>query len=80
MMTVTSLLLAAGLIYLGGLIAWSWLIAMAPEGYQDENGFHIGTQPFEGPAGAAWGIPGVKTGGVSFRADNVHLPVLAGIS
>ncbi len=43
MMTET-LLFAAGTIFVGGLIAELFVIATAPVGYQDENGFHLGTQ------------------------------------
>jgi hypothetical protein len=52
-----TLLLAAGVIFLSGLIAELFLIATAPVGYQDENGFHVGTQASEAPA-APWRNPG----------------------
>lgn len=43
MMTET-LIFVAGTIFIGGLIVELFVIATAPVGYQDENGFHLGTQ------------------------------------
>jgi hypothetical protein len=55
MMTDT-FLLAAGVSFLSGLIAELFVIATAPVGYQDESGFHVGTQTSEAPA-ASWRNP-----------------------
>jgi len=43
MMTET-LIFVAGTIFIGGLIVELFVIATAPVGYQDEDGFHLGTQ------------------------------------
>ena len=74
-MVVRLLLLAAGLISLGGLIAVPFVIAMAPLGYQDESGFHIGTPTAEAPADASsWGNPGLNlTESVSGQPTLIYL-------
>ena len=61
-----TLIFVAGTIFIGGLIVELFVIATAPVGYQDENGFHIGTQ-LPNPLGKDCGETKTKTTARSVR-------------
>jgi hypothetical protein len=41
--TLTALIV--GVVHLAGLLALVWCAKRAPEGYEDADGFHLGTEP-----------------------------------
>ncbi len=68
---ITTLLLSAGVIFLSGMIAELFVIATAPAGYQDESGFHLGTQFPEAPA-APLGEPDLIHWRSQFQPDQLQ--------
>jgi len=56
-MTTESFMFVAGPILISGLITELLAVVSAPVGYQDESGFHIGTQASETAADGPWGNP-----------------------
>ena len=68
---ITTLLLVAGAIFLSGMIAELFVTAAVPAGYQDESGFHFGTQFPEAPA-APLGKPELIHWRSQFRADELQ--------
>lgn len=67
-----TLLQAAGVIFLSGMIAELFVIATAPVGYQDESGFHLGTQ-FPEATVAPLGKPEPKHRRSQFQADQLQV-------
>jgi|GEM_PF-1376984 hypothetical protein len=52
-----ALMIIAGIMLAIGIVLDLFAVAMAPLGYQDETGFHIGTPKAEAEEGWAWANP-----------------------